>query len=265
MAGNAWTECRQTGRRLALALGASLIAHALLITGLGSPPPRQSPAAKRLSLSISLRAAPLPVWSGQIGAGPAAQNPQPAAAPASPPEPSPPPEQAPAARPPVSITPSLPGWIANLPTEVDLNYYPASALAVVAIPTTEIQALLPEGELERVAGQRTTLRLRLLINEHGVVDDVELVANDAPDALQDRALSNVTAEAFRRMRFQPALRNGLPVRSRKEIEVCLGACDPDLKDPAAKAATTIQITPQALENAAATAPRPIAERVRRDK
>jgi len=260
MAGN-W----QTWRRLVPALGASLIVHALLITGFGSPPPGQPALAQRLSWSVSLRAAALPARPGRTGPKLAIPAPQPASAP--PPRQSAPYKGPATSAPSPAIQPSLPGWIADLPTQVDLNYYPATALSLVAIPTTEIQTLLPESELGKVAGQHLTLRLRLLINEHGVVDDVELVENDAPDALQDRALINTTADAFRRMRFQPAVRDNLPVRSRKEIEVCLGMCEPDTDGRNGKAGATIQVTAQEPDAAAlpATAPRPFAERARRDK
>lgn len=242
-----------TWHRPALACGVSLIAHALLITGLGNQP--QHLPQRRIAMSLHLRALkPAQHITAQAIPVPVAALPDEPASQAVPPEP-PTPE--------VSITSSLPGWISNLPTQVDLNYYPAAALTSIAAPVTDIQTLLPDTALESVAAKRSTLRLLLLINEHGTVDDVEILPNSAENALEDRNLIKLTADAFRNMRFTAAMRNGLAVRSRKEIEVCLGACMPDTRESAPVPSDPAHGAPGV--SSSATTPRPTAERVRRDK
>ena len=59
-----------------------------------------------------------------------------------------------------------------------------------------------------------TVRLRLLINEQGMVDGAEVVKAEPQGEFEEAAL-----DAVRRMRYEPAVKNGRPVKSQKLIEV----------------------------------------------
>jgi protein TonB len=58
------------------------------------------------------------------------------------------------------------------------------------------------------------VRLRLLINEHGTVDAAEVLSAKPEGEFEEAALA-----AARRLVYDPALRNGRPVKSEKLIEV----------------------------------------------
>jgi len=92
-------------------------------------------------------------------------------------------------------------------------YYSASELdrrprPITAIDLDEPGQAAPEGYLI----------LRLLIDEAGQVDDVIVVLNDAPPALERNARA-----AFTKARYAPGLKNGQPVKSQLMIEVKLDA------------------------------------------
>jgi len=90
------------------------------------------------------------------------------------------------------------------------RYYLGSELDQRAVP---LQAIEPE--YPAAAGAREgTLMLRLLINEHGRVDDIIVVRAEPKGVFESPARS-----AFAGARFSPGVREGAPVKSQLLIEV----------------------------------------------
>lgn len=99
-----------------------------------------------------------------------------------------------------------PGTVAlNLPAVFDAHWY---AIHDVDVPPKAVNVSEP---IYPPAARRQELegwvRLRLKIDEQGRVSDVE-VAESQPEGVFDAA----AVEAFRRARFEPARRQGVPVR-----------------------------------------------------
>ncbi|MFC3626050.1 hypothetical protein ACFOKJ_07865 [Vogesella amnigena] len=88
-------------------------------------------------------------------------------------------------------------------------YYPAAELDVLAAP---IGPLL----LDYPRAQPQPLDLQLYISREGMVDKVEVVAGNA-----DSDYARFVLASFQQARFMPALKGGVPVRSRKHIRVAL--------------------------------------------
>ena len=88
-------------------------------------------------------------------------------------------------------------------------YYPAAELDVLAAP---IGPLL----LDYPRVQPQPLDLQLYISREGMVDKVEVVAGNA-----DSDYARYVLASFQQARFMPALKGGVPVRSRKHIRVAL--------------------------------------------
>ncbi|MDK2123519.1 TonB family protein [Parachitinimonas caeni] len=114
---------------------------------------------------------------------------------------------------------SLPDWLrdlAKLP-EIDTHYYESRELDTTSRP---IDAMQPEEPADYADNpQNGLVKLRVLINEKGEVDDIIILDSSLPDAYTKAAL-----DAFRKGRFTPAIRGTEYVRSRKDIEVCFGFC-----------------------------------------
>jgi len=66
----------------------------------------------------------------------------------------------------------------------------------------------------RRRNQEGSLKLRVKIDDLGRVRDVEVVEADLPGVFDEAAL-----EAFRNARFQPAMKDGRPVRYQAYIRV----------------------------------------------
>lgn len=91
-----------------------------------------------------------------------------------------------------------------------LRYYLGSELDQRAVP---LQAIEPE--YPAAAGAREgALVLRLLINEHGRLDDIAVVRAEPEGVFESSARS-----AFAGARFSPGVREGAPVKSQLLIEV----------------------------------------------
>lgn len=96
-------------------------------------------------------------------------------------------------------------------------YFANSEVEVTARPLAEIEPVLPDGsEL-----QAAYLVMRVLINELGTVDRVHLLISE-PEGLFDEPVM----AAFAAARFEPALREGFPVKSQKVVELKI---DPELR------------------------------------
>lgn len=89
-------------------------------------------------------------------------------------------------------------------------YFANSEVEVTARPLSDIEPVLPDGSEMQAA----YLVMRVLINELGTVDRVHLLISE-PEGLFDE---HVMA-AFAAARFEPALREGFPVKSQKVVEL----------------------------------------------
>jgi len=91
-------------------------------------------------------------------------------------------------------------------------FFRGSEVDVRAMPVNEATLVYPGHAL--ASRQEGVVTLRLKIDHQGVLRDVAVVDAQPAGIFEDAALA-----AVRELRFQPALRNGVPVGSVKTIEV----------------------------------------------
>ena len=103
---------------------------------------------------------------------------------------------------------------ANSPLDVaiDANWYLARQVDVSAKPIGKILPEYPDGARQR--NQEGTLKLMLKIDDLGRVREVAVVESDFPGVFDQAAL-----DAFRQARYQPAMKDGHPVRYQAYIRV----------------------------------------------
>ena len=117
---------------------------------------------------------------------------------------------------PVAAPPSAPAIGVELPAHRDPTYYPARQLDIYPQPLAPIRLTYPDGAAgERVGGR---LVLWLMIDEFGAVDDATVVQAEPASLFEADALATLRA-----VRFAPAQKRGLPVKSRVLLEVNYGA------------------------------------------
>ena len=95
----------------------------------------------------------------------------------------------------------------------DPTYYPARQLDVYPALAGTLEVRYPGA-----ADAKGRVLLLVLIDAAGLVDDVSVVESEAPGYLEDDA-----RRALGAARFKPALRRGLPVKSRLLVEIDYGA------------------------------------------
>lgn len=185
-------------RRLVVGLAASILAHAFILWGMAATVTRYGGTPV---LQIELRRAiPEPIAS-------------PLAVPGDAPEIAPTPQQ------PVEVTRTTPAppntiqpgatYPLNLPFDI---YYASSDVDKRAEPDSEVELIYPvKAYQQRISG---TVRLNLFVNERGELDRIVVVHAQPQGVFEDAAL-----EAVRALKFSPAIKNGLPVKNRKTIEV----------------------------------------------
>lgn len=127
-------------------------------------------------------------------------------------EPAPPPTAEPAptavARPQPTPAADLP----SLPVMVDSNWYEARQLDVQPKAVAKIEPTYPpEARRQGIEG---SVKLKLRIDEFGVVREAEVEEGDPPGLFDESALG-----AFRQGRFLPARKDGRPVRALITIRV----------------------------------------------
>jgi protein TonB len=104
----------------------------------------------------------------------------------------------------------LPGI--EVPLIRDPTYYPARLLDVYPSPLVEIRFVYPPtADADRVSG---VVRLQLLIDEFGLVNELTVVEAVPPGYFEDAA-----REGLRQVRFTPGVREGRAVKSRVIIQV----------------------------------------------
>lgn len=92
------------------------------------------------------------------------------------------------------------------------KWFTAGELDVRAEPLTSVELRYPENlRNQPVIGK---VRLRLFIDERGVVRKMQIAASE-PDGLFDDAAK----QTWEDVRFSPALKNGAPVKSQKLLEL----------------------------------------------
>jgi protein TonB len=92
------------------------------------------------------------------------------------------------------------------------RYLPLREVDTPARPRGTVPLIYPENPFIWKLGG--VVRLRLLIDEHGTVDAAEVLSAEPEGEFEEAALA-----AVRRLIYDPALRNGRPVKSEKLIEV----------------------------------------------
>jgi protein TonB len=95
----------------------------------------------------------------------------------------------------------------------DPTYYPARQLDVYPALAGALEVRYPGA-----ADSKGRVLLLVLIDAAGLVDDVSVVESEAVGYLEDDA-----RRALKAARFKPALRGGLPVKSRLLVEIDYGA------------------------------------------
>jgi len=100
----------------------------------------------------------------------------------------------------------------SIPVMIDSHWYDARQLDVQPRASQPINPLYPPEALRR--NQQGTVKLKLKIDEFGVVRDVEVQESDPPAVFDDSSL-----EAFKQGRFEPARKDGRPVRALIYIRV----------------------------------------------
>jgi TonB family protein len=100
-------------------------------------------------------------------------------------------------------------------------YHRTSELSERPAPLEQIQPRFPEG-----APETGRLKLRLYINERGLVDAVDITEAEPAGVFEEAA-----AEAFRAARFRPGYKDATPVKSQIALEVRFGEPLPYTKRP----------------------------------
>lgn len=127
-------------------------------------------------------------------------------------------EPAPAAKPapqPVAEAPPAPApetKLPSVPVMVDTHWYQARQLDVQPRASHPINPVYPPAAIRM--NRQGKVKLKLRIDESGAVRDVEVEESSSPGVFDESAL-----EAFKRGHFEPAIRNGRPVRAEIEISV----------------------------------------------
>ncbi|MEW5770729.1 MAG: TonB family protein [Pseudomonadota bacterium] len=135
--------------------------------------------------------------------------PEPAVQPPPPPQAAPPAPAQPALAGPAA--PAAPPTLA-LPSPIDTTWYQARE---VDRHPKAIGTIHPEYPLAaRQRGQEGTLKLMVRIDDLGRVQDVEVVESSAPGVFDEAAI-----KAFRSGRFEPAIKDGRPVRYQAYMRV----------------------------------------------
>lgn len=188
-------------RRLAGWMVVSLLAHAAITAGTGlNTSNSYTPSPLRVELLRTPATEPSPLTTKSVTES---------AVEAVPELPQPNAQQQPAvetsATAPAADIPRL----ANLPLDI---YYASREVDVRAEPLNEAPLVYPLVPFRnKVPGY---VRLNIFVNEHGDIDRINILEASPPGLFEDAAL-----KAVNELRFSPALKNGIPVKNRKTIEI----------------------------------------------
>ena len=198
--------------RLAKACALSLVLHVTLLAGVPVNPTGGLPGVISVITARLEPAAPAesePV-AENVALVPADPVPPPVAV--SPPKSTAPKTDASPDPPRATAPPSSPSTGIDVPLIRDPTYYPAKQLDVYPQPLTAIRLDYPDSAAKaRVDGR---LKVLLLIDEFGVVNDVSVVEAQPEGYFEEAALAT-----FRSARFSPAQKQGHAVKSRVLLQV----------------------------------------------
>lgn len=97
----------------------------------------------------------------------------------------------------------------TLPMDV---YYLSSEVDIRAEPLNEVNLVYPlKPYQQRIRG---SVRLHIFVNERGGIDKIVMVDAKPAGLFEEAALEAVT-----KLEFSPAIKNGVPVKNRKTVEV----------------------------------------------
>jgi len=192
--GLAWT-------RLLVAVAFSFVLHLVLLAGVPVNPTGGVPGVTTTASSITARLEPVPAGADTSPAG-GKTEPSPQTV-----SPMPRVERKHAVAP-----PSSPSAGVEVPLIRDPVYYPVKQLDVQPRPLVMVKPAYPGAAL--AARLNGIVTLLLLIDEFGIVNEVDVVNADPPGYFEDAATA-----AFRTARFEPAQRQGHAVKSRVLIKV----------------------------------------------
>ena len=99
-------------------------------------------------------------------------------------------------------------WRLRMPS----RYFTAAEVEHVATPVRRLELEFPKGR--EGIDYYGTLRMDVLVDEKGHVDRVDVIQSTVPQAFRDHAV-----QVFSTAVFEPAQRNGRPVKSVKKVEV----------------------------------------------
>jgi protein TonB len=187
------------GRRLAVGLALSLLAHLLLLTGLRpTTTAYEPPRAFQVEIRQDKTRLDTPFALTSESDSPATVT---AAAPA----------QSQKTEAPLPNTSAAPAAGVDLRYLSD-NYLTSREVDVRAAPVNDVDLVYPlQAYQNRVRGK---VMLRLLINERGGLDNVSVLESEPRGTFEEAALTATWA-----LRFSPAMKNGRSVKSRQDIEV----------------------------------------------
>ena len=187
----------QSAHRLANGLALSIALHALIVLGI-TPVPYRATAPAPLQVELQRVEAPPPV--AEVAAEPLSDLSATAAA------------ETPQEVPPMPDTPA-PTAAPETPVTVDQPlYFAAREVDVRAELIKQIDLVYPVKAYEmRLPGR---VVVRILINEHGAVDETSVLEATPSGIFEEAALAATQA-----LQFRPAQKHGRNVKSQKTIEV----------------------------------------------
>lgn len=100
------------------------------------------------------------------------------------------------------------GWRLRTPA----RYFTAAEVEHVAVPVRRLELEFPPGR--EGVDYYGTLRMEVLIDQKGHVDRVDVLESTVPQSFRDHAV-----QVFSTAAFEPAQRDGAPVKSVKKVEV----------------------------------------------
>ena len=202
----------QAWSRLIKACALSFVLHVTLLIGIPVNPTGGLPGVVSVIIARLETAAPTdsePV-AESVPLVPADSVPPPVAG--SPPKSTEPKTEAKADAPRANAPPASPSSGIDVPFIRDPTYYPAKQLDVYPQPLAAIRLDYPDSAAKaRVDGR---LKVLLLIDEFGVVNDVSVIEAQPEGYFEEAALA-----AFRSARFSPAQKQGHAVKSRVLLQV----------------------------------------------
>jgi len=159
--------------------------------GQDSPPSASAPLATEQPAPVQLPATPAPLATVET---------------------RPPPAASPAVGGPPNVGPAPLSPVPSPPLGIDTTWYLARQVDVHPRAIGRIEPAYPEEARRR--NQEGTLKLMLKIDELGRVKEAEVVEAQPPGMFDEAALA-----AFRNARFQPAMKDGRPVRYQAYMRV----------------------------------------------